>query len=78
MPYDANIVHVVKKCYIIKIDSRDFRGRFLCFLDGLMASCLSLVVLLLCKRTTFTVQMEYSCNVNGVQLECESGPFAEK
>ena len=28
----ANIVQAVKKCYKRKIDSRDLRGRFLCFL----------------------------------------------
>ena len=27
----ANIVHVVKKCYKIKIDSRDFRVDFYAF-----------------------------------------------
>ena len=29
----TNIVQVVKKCYKRKIDSRDLRGRFLCFLQ---------------------------------------------
>ena len=79
----TNIVQVVKKCYKIKIDSRDLRGRFLCFCCILHLSilhlrllCIAKGVQLECKRSTVAMQKEYSCNANGVQLECKRSTVA--
>ena len=61
--HDANIVHAVKKCYKLKIDSRDLKSRFY---DVIRAChhifkqkslrCIANVVLLEANGTTIAMQ----------------------
>ena len=62
----ANIVQAVKKCYKRKIDYRELRSVFLCFLRGrrplyiqLGLPCLPNVVLLEDKEALNAMQREY-------------------
>ena len=60
----TNIVQAVKKCYKIKIDYRDLRGRFLCFFAASYTTLFSILGF-------FVLQMEYRWSVKGVQLQCK-------
>lgn len=51
----TNIVQAVKKCYKIKIDSRDLRGRFLCLLLHPTPPYSPFKASLYCKRSTVGV-----------------------
>ena len=75
---DANIVHVVKKCYKIKIDYRDFRGCFYRVLQLLSSSASSNGLHLHSNRTTFARQKDYSCTPIVVPLKGKCSPFAMK
>ena len=74
----ANIVHVVKKCYKIKIDYRDFRGCFYRVLQRLSSSASSNGLHLHSNRTTFARQKDYSCTPTVVPLKGKCSPFAMK
>ena len=74
----TNIVQAVKKYYKIKIDSRDFYGRFLWFLKRPTPPYSTIKPPLLCKRTTFGMQQRLNCNAKKVKLECKCCPFAIK
>ena len=74
----TNIVQTVKKYYKIKIDSRDFYGRFLWFLKRPTPPYSPFEASLHCKRTTFGMQRRLNCNAKKVKLECKCCPFAIK
>ena len=67
---DANIVHVVKKYYKIKIDYRDSRSRFYMFLWCPTPCFYSIRASLHSKGTTFGVQRSSICNATEAQMEC--------
>ena len=76
----TNIVQAVKKCYKRKIDSRDLRGRFLCFLlhptppySPFKASLYCKWSTLECKRSTVAMQMEYSWSAKGLHFKRKGG-----
>ena len=55
-----------------------FQNRFFMFFAVFYTLHFPFWASLHCKWTTFGRQMDYSCNVNVVQLECKSCPFAAK
>ena len=75
---DANIVHVIKKYYKIKIDYRDSRSRFYMFLWCPTPCFYSIRASLHSKGTTFGVQRSSICNATEARMECKSSPFAMK
>ena len=75
---DANIVHVVKKYYKIKIDYRDSRSRFYMFLWCTILRFYSIRASLHSKGTTFGGQRSSICNATEAKMQCKSSPFAMK
>ena len=74
----ANIVHAVKNCYKRKIDYRELRSVFLCFLRGRRPLYIPIRASLPSKCSPFGRQRSPKCNATGVLLESNSCPFAKK
>ena len=72
----ANIVQMVKSCYKIKIDFRDFASRFLCFLLHLWRPDLSIQPLLHSNSNAIRVKKRLYCMTTEAVLECKSGSIA--
>ena len=75
---ETNIVQAVKKCYKIKIDSRDFRWRFLVVLRVPSSSMFSVRAYLHSNWVTFGVQVSPNCIAKRIQLQCQSYPLGVK
>ena len=74
----ANIVQAVKKCYKLKIDSRELKSRFWWFFHSYSSHFLSLRASLPSQRTTFGRQGSPFCIAKRLQLYCKRSTFAMK
>ena len=76
--FHANILLIVKNCYKIKIDYRDSYPRF--SLNFLLSqpSPTPNVASLICKTSTFAMQLYSFWKVKVLQLEGKCSPFSKK
>ena len=76
--FHANIVFAVKNCYKIKIDYRDSYPRFSLFFSVFQPSPTPNVASLICKTSTFAMQLYSFWKVIVLQLEGKCSPFSKK